>query len=106
MKAFFKTHTETVLVFSAIIFIVVIFWFLFATIQVVVSEVNHAVVTPTAAPEQGFDLRSVAHVDFRGIDASSSAASVPPAEPAPAAMTSTGSEASAVPATSTGPASQ
>ena len=79
MKTFFKSHMETMLVLCAIIFIIAILWFLFATIQTVVSQVDRAVITPTPSPQQGFDLKSAQRIDFRGIViSSSSATSTPP----------------------------
>ena len=74
MKTFFKSHMETMLVLCAVIFIIAILWFLFATIQTVVSQVNRAVITPTPSPQQGFDLKSAQSIDFRGIVVSSSSA--------------------------------
>ena len=85
MKTFLKSHMETMLVFFAIIFILVILWFLVATIQTVVSQVNRAVVTPTPSPQQGFDLKSAERIDFRGIAVpTSSSASTAPTGSVPA----------------------
>lgn len=88
MKKLLKGHSEAVLVFFAVVFIVVIVAYLYETIQVVVSQVNQALARPTIAPAQGFDLGSVKKVDFKGlINASGTVSEASPIPPPAAPVT-------------------
>ncbi len=71
LKFFLKSHTETLLMLSAAIFIGVVIWLLYATIGVIVTQMDRSVVNPPLAPQPGFDLQNPARIDFRGISTSS-----------------------------------
>jgi hypothetical protein len=67
MNNFFRAHSETVLISSAILFLVVIAGFLYGTLNVVFSEIDRAIGSVSVQSASGFDLQSAARIDFRGL---------------------------------------
>ena len=67
MNKFFGTHSETILISSAVFFLVVIVGFLYGTLTVVFSEIDRAIGSVSVQSATGFDLQSAAKIDFRGL---------------------------------------
>jgi len=113
MKNFFRTHSEAVLIFFTIFFLVTIGTFLYGTINVVFSEIDRAIISAPAQSGEGFDLSDAAKIDFRGLLNGSSSAidavQMPPVKvvaPAtsvapPASVSTTSASTTAPAATST-----
>jgi len=72
IKRFLKTHVETVLIFSALLFLVIIAAFLYETIEIVIAQSARVIATPVQQNGAGFDLQNAAKIDFKGIPGSGS----------------------------------
>jgi hypothetical protein len=64
---FLRTHAEAALATLALLFIVVIVAFLYATIHAIVPQIDRALVTPVAPPLSGFNLDAASRINYHGL---------------------------------------
>jgi hypothetical protein len=67
MKKVFREHSEAVLITLAIIFLAVLIGFVYETMQVVVTQIDRAIIAPSPSMGVGFDLNDAASVDYKGL---------------------------------------
>lgn len=87
IKKILRAHSESVLIFFAVVFLVVIVAFFFEAINVAVTETERAAGFSAVNTSAQFNLQDAAKIDFRGLLKNDSSTAPSPSNVTPSAST-------------------